>query len=382
LIKLSIDSSIEGSIEESRINTEKENGRNIKLIRGRQKAFGHIARNFTIGPINIQIKGMPYRYIPDYIEEPAWKETVRLFIFGTIIWNGPLFKSHFGVTFSTLRMIWWHIAKYYNLHKLDYSLLPKHLLWALHFMKSYETWNVLTTYCRADKKTIQLWVWRIIELIPLSMPKVYYPRYLSIHFNVAFFFQIFQVIDWEYRKRYWRYFQPSCALDVTRTRIPKPWREGENQLMKIYWSGKDKFHALKYEVVVSLGKYVKIVYISGGWAGSKHDLTIARRSSLLQLENGEKTVCDLGYIGQDHQIITPLPNTTLANVFQNKMMSHLRQNVERMNNRIKIFRAAREWRGRRNNHWKVFHAISYITNLELEATPLNGEEPERGLIDI
>jgi hypothetical protein len=45
----------------------------------------------------------------------------------------------------------------------------------------------------------------------------------------------------------------------------------------------------------------------------------------------EKFVADLGYIGQDHQIIRPLPATSFNNVFQNKMMTYLRQNVERMN---------------------------------------------------
>lgn len=179
--------------------------------------------------------------------------------------------------------------------------------------------------------------------------------------------------------------QPSCALDVTRTKIPRPWNKKDifaNRRMKFFWSGKDKFHALKYEVIVSLGKYCKIVYISGSWAGSVHDITIARQSSLLKLENGEKVVADLGYIGQDYQIITPLENTTFQNALQNRLMSNLRQNVERMNNRIKIFHSAREWRGRRENHQEVFFACCYITNLELEVTPLNGELPERHPINI
>ena len=44
-----------------------------------------------------------------------------------------------------------------------------------------------------------------------------------------------------------------------------------------------------------------------------------------------------------------------------------------MNNRVKIFGVAREWRGKRENHQSVFFVCCYITNLELEVTHLNGE---------
>ena len=77
---------------------------------------------------------------------------------------------------------------------------------------------------------------------------------------------------------------------------------------------------------------------------SGHDLTIARYSSLKHLENGEKCVADLGYIVQVDKIITPLPNTSTKNGIQNKIMGHLRQNVERINNRVKNFNCCSEWR--------------------------------------
>ena len=145
-------------------------------------------------------------------------------------------------------------------------------------------------------------------------------------------------MDWNYRKQHWNFRQPSCALDVTRTKIPRPWSKKDQfayKRMKHYWSAKDKYHALKYEVIVSLGKYCKIVYVSGSWAGSIHDINIARNSSLLKLEDGEKVVADMGYIGQDNQIITPLPRTSFLNSLHNRIMGYLRQNVERMNKRIK-----------------------------------------------
>ena len=182
------------------------------------------------------------------------------------------------------------------------------------------------------------------------------------------------MIDFSYRKKNWRYRQPFWALDVTRTQIRRPWNKDKytNARIKYYWSAKDKIYALKYEVGVSLGEHCKIIYVSGPCPGSVHDIKIARHSSLLHLERGEKVVADLGYIGQDNQVITPVPYTKLRNAIQNKFMGYLIQNVERMNNRIKIFNAAGLWRGKKNFHKYIFHACCYITNLELEVTPLNG----------
>jgi hypothetical protein len=42
---------------------------------------------------------------------------------------------------------------------------PKHLLWALHFLKDYGMEAVLTTFLMADEKTIRKWVWYMVEAI-------------------------------------------------------------------------------------------------------------------------------------------------------------------------------------------------------------------------
>jgi len=145
---------------------------------------------------------------------------------------------------------------------------------------------------------------------------------------------------------------------------------------KKFWSEKDRCHALKNEIVVSLGTYCKIIWVSCGHPGATHDMKIARENSLTLLEGEETLVVDPGYKG-DQRLLNPLPGRNEEEKEQNKIMNYLRQNVERMNNRIKIFNAAAKWRGRRDNHAYIFLAICYITNLELEVHPLNGEESER-----
>jgi len=123
-------------------------------------------------------------------------------------------------------------------------------------------------------------------------------------------------------------------------------------MIKKNWSAKDRFHALKNELVVSLGKYCKIIWVSCGHQGSTHDMKIARENSLTLLEGDETFVVDPGYKGHN-RLLNPLPGRNEEEKEQNKIMNYLRQNVERMNNRIKIFNAAR-WRGRRETMLTFF----------------------------
>jgi hypothetical protein len=166
-------------------------------------------------------------------------------------------------------------------------------------------------------------------------------------------------------------------LDVTRTRIRKPItpKNKINALTKLYWSEKDKFHAWKYEIMVSLGRYPKIVYFSGPYPGSIHDYRIARNCSLTKLNPNEKVCTDPAY--KDKKRCMTYKEKNKKNKFYNKKIGDLRLNVERMNQRIKIFSAARRWRGKRHQHKYFFRAICYITNLELECQPLSGDLPER-----
>lgn len=42
---------------------------------------------------------------------------------------------------------------------------PKHLLWALHFMKCYPTENQMASTVNEDEKTLRKWVWIFIDAL-------------------------------------------------------------------------------------------------------------------------------------------------------------------------------------------------------------------------
>ena len=49
---------------------------------------------------------------------------------------------------------------------------PKHLMWALMFLKSYDTENKLSSLAGVSLKTFQKWIWLIIDEIAKVMHKV------------------------------------------------------------------------------------------------------------------------------------------------------------------------------------------------------------------
>ena len=75
------------------------------------------------------------------------------------------FKSLFGIPFSIVEILW-SIIDPFNDNTLN-GVEPKHLLWALMFLKLYGTEdNVVSLAGGCDDKTYRKWVW--IMIINLS----------------------------------------------------------------------------------------------------------------------------------------------------------------------------------------------------------------------
>ena len=112
---------------------------------------------------------MSFEKVDSIPSEENWREIIGKVIRGRMVWNSHKFKAHLGVTFSTLRLIWFYLAIFLNNNRYEFQLKPIYLIWALIFLKVYPTWDVMTSLCVAEKKTIQKWVWIIIKMIPMLM---------------------------------------------------------------------------------------------------------------------------------------------------------------------------------------------------------------------
>lgn len=68
------------------------------------------------------------------------------------------FKSFFGVTPQVCAKLW-------NLFECNNLSQPKHLLWALLFLKQNGTEHERRSILKSDEKTIRKWTWVYVELL-------------------------------------------------------------------------------------------------------------------------------------------------------------------------------------------------------------------------
>jgi hypothetical protein len=76
---------------------------------------------------------------------------------------GIRFAALFGAQPLLCSLVWRRIyeAKQGSMPRAS----PKHLLWALMFLKTYETEAVISSIVEADEKTVRKWVWFFVRAI-------------------------------------------------------------------------------------------------------------------------------------------------------------------------------------------------------------------------
>lgn len=169
----------------------------------------------------------------------------------------------------------------------------------------------------------------------------------------------------------------TAAVDATRCPIERP--KGPQEDAKRFYSVKDSYYALKYELGVSMGEDTRIVYLSPAYRGGTPDIEIARQQLKPMLEPHEFVIMDKGYQDdREPQFLSPVKegNTplTLDDLEMNRKIYELRQIVERVNKRIKHFKAfEHRWR---HGHGHVMHELCFtlackLVNVSLEYEPMN-----------
>lgn len=169
-----------------------------------------------------------------------------------------------------------------------------------------------------------------------------------------------------------------AAVDATRCQIECP--PGGAAVHKGYWSYKDHFYALKYEVGVSLGEHNRIVHVSTAYRGAYADINISRDELIQKLPANERVLMDKGYQDDNEpRFLSPVKERVGQVLDQveldyNQAINLKRQIVERANKRIKDFESMRvRWR---HGHGHELHEISFtvvckLLNVMFEFEPLN-----------
>ena len=69
------------------------------------------------------------------------------------------FVSTFGITPNMCSIVWTKLQD----DEMPATVLPKHLLWTLHFLRCYNSEEVLTNLTKCCRQTLTKWIWPMIE---------------------------------------------------------------------------------------------------------------------------------------------------------------------------------------------------------------------------
>src|SRR4051812_31983168 len=84
--------------------------------------------------------------------------------------NSRKFRAHFGVAFQVADVLWLILKAAGLQYGHDFS--PKHLPWALHFLKIYPLQEVGAVFCHCDHKTRNKWVWLVLFTLHITLQMV------------------------------------------------------------------------------------------------------------------------------------------------------------------------------------------------------------------
>ena len=73
-----------------------------------------------------------------------------------------IFTTTFGVSQDLCSNLWNFFDK-----KFQEEASPKHLLWALMFLKQYNTQSFTASIVDVDEKTYRKWVWKVIKKLQI-----------------------------------------------------------------------------------------------------------------------------------------------------------------------------------------------------------------------
>jgi len=258
--------------------------------------------------------------------------------------ESTLFKRRisavFGVPLEVIAIVWVRMQDLWHLPLKEKRI---HLLWAINFLKVYNTENVAAANWRTTEKTYR------------EKVRLYVDRLAALN-----------VINFEDRCIDWPHSWPCCSIDGTDFLVTE-----RHPFDSSMYSHKLKHAGLRYEVALSLGRRCRIVWFAGGVpAGAKNDLELARDLFVPQLQPNERVLADKGYPDENFfwtpikKARTPMERT--FNVWHKRCMAR----HETINAKLKTFNCLRTmFRQSYDYHRLCVFAIANLINLSLMHDP-------------
>lgn len=276
----------------------------------------------------------------------------------------------FGLDLETIFAVWRALSSSNALRAFP-SLAPVHLLWTLYFLRCYPLQAQLEKLLGVTSKTFNSHIWDMLKCLNRAIDSV---RCIAFGFRSISLTCDCQ-IRWCDRRICVRptsiaHFRASCIVDTTPYKICCP---ASRRDAGKFWNSHYKQHCLKYEVAIMLdAARMKIVWVSGPFAGSVHDLTIASTKfnnhlSLVRTlrQARETAVADKGYIGSPQFVCPPRGNMVHHHDGRSALLSH-RWKVEAVNHRLKTWKILKmQFRHDLSKHQLCFMVVAKLVNLSL-----------------
>lgn len=250
--------------------------------------------------------------------------------------NFRRFKAYYGTTAGCCVSLWDCILPHIGHGGRHYQLL-----WALMFLRLYDSISVLSSIVEVDEKTFSKWTWKILSIISIQVKP--------------------QVINLE--KRFDNTIGACCLLSVDGTDCPT-----NQRFDRRFYSHKFKSSGVRYEIglCIQTGHICSVVgpFPCGEWP----DINIYRSWLKHQLRAGEKVEADCGYRG-DPTVRDPSDCNTWG---EHEMKFNVRARHEHVNQRFKNFRILRKFRhftshDETDKHKYCFDSIATIVQLNILA---------------
>ena len=307
--------------------------------------------------------------------------------------NHRRFKAWYGIDWKLMSVVWdlLHSSGWIKKNIKKRRPNPIHLLWALSFLKAYNTEDEHAADVGKEAKTFRKWAWMYCEGIGSLVSRVvsdFYSFQLSFmqNSNILCAPNLLIIIILRKIKLDKRFLGDRCnqcllTVDGTDYRIQEPWPFVKEENQK-WFSHKFKAAAVRYEIGIGI-RTGHICWFHGPFPAGMPDISIFRIKLKQKLGCREKVLADFGYKG-DAKV--SLPNDDTIGHDNCVGASQLRGRHETINGKLKRWGVLRQlFRHNRNKHHVVFKACITLTQLLIDYGERSFKVENydaKGLIDV
>eukprot|EP00732_Lithocolla_globosa_P001195 Lithocolla_globosa_v1_NODE_557_length_3753_cov_135.321796.p1 type:complete len:325 gc:universal NODE_557_length_3753_cov_135.321796:1312-338(-) len=269
--------------------------------------------------------------------------------------NAALFLSMFGVHMTVFCLAYEQLMS--QVIPPPHGFNPVHVLWMMHWLKAY-TPTVYVVF-KVSEKTFRLHVMSTLNWFYVGLSNVTADDRLVPNGLQGVWARITSVIDTTF-----------CPIN-------KP---TNNEVQRVYYSGKHKGHGVKYECCVRMNDGL-FVWSTGAVPGSVHDSQIARNAGVMDelvCHPNELIAGDKAYEGIPH-FISPVKGKNLSpqEAEFNEILSTHRIVVERAFGRVKNYKCfSSKWRHDLALHPIAFDVVLNLTNFDIRVNPRTDDDLE------